>query len=77
MPGPSAFVGIRLPDWLQFNAQKVQPMPSPYPSFTPQRDVAPLRLVHTARQPRTGWTSSLPWGEFLVITAFGLVLILA
>ncbi len=52
-------------------------MPSPYPSFTPQRDLAPVRLIQAARQPRIGWASSLPWGEFLVITAFGLVLILA
>ncbi len=52
-------------------------MPNPYPSFTPQSDLAPLRLVQAARQRRSTWVSSLPWGEVLVITAFGLILILA
>ncbi len=52
-------------------------MPNPYPHITPQRDAAPLRLVQTTRPPRSAWAGSLPLGEFLVIAAFGLVLILA
>jgi hypothetical protein len=64
-------------DCRQFIAQKVQPMQNPYPDFAPQRDAAPLRLVQAARPPRHTWSSTLPLGEFLVIAAFGLVLILA
>ena len=52
-------------------------MQNPYPHFAPQRDAAPLRLVQAARPPRLTWSSTLPLGEFLVIAAFGLVLILA
>jgi hypothetical protein len=38
---------------------------------------APLRLVHPARPSRSAWAGCLPIGEFLVIAAFGLVLVLA
>jgi hypothetical protein len=52
-------------------------MQNPRSTHTPQRDFAPLRLVHAARPTRTAWAGSLPMGEFLLIAAFGLVLILS